>query len=41
MFENSGLRKILGWKMEDVTGGWRKCVMRSFIRYALYCVVVA
>jgi hypothetical protein len=25
------LRMILGPKKDEVTGGWRKCIMRSFV----------
>jgi hypothetical protein len=31
VFENKVLRRIFGPKREEVTGGWRKLLMRSFV----------
>jgi hypothetical protein len=31
VFENRVLRRIFGLKRDEVTGGWRKLIMRSFI----------
>jgi hypothetical protein len=33
VFENRVLMKILGPKRDEVTGGWKHCLMRSFITY--------
>jgi hypothetical protein len=33
VFENRVLRSIFGPKRDDVTGGWRSCIMRSYIIY--------
>jgi hypothetical protein len=33
MFENRVLRRIFGPKGDEMTGGWRNCIMRSFITY--------
>jgi hypothetical protein len=41
MFENRVLRKIFGPKREDITGGWRKCIMRSFISCTLHHILAA
>jgi hypothetical protein len=31
-FENRVLRRIYGWKRDEITGGWREnCIMRSFV----------
>jgi hypothetical protein len=29
VFENRVLRRIFGPKRDEVTGGWRNCIMRS------------
>jgi hypothetical protein len=29
VFENRVLRRIFGPKRDEVTGGWRKCIMKS------------
>jgi hypothetical protein len=34
VFENRVLRRIFGPKRDEVTGGWRNCIMRSFITCA-------
>jgi hypothetical protein len=34
--ENRVLRRIFGPKREEVAGGWRNYIMRSFITCALY-----
>jgi hypothetical protein len=31
MFENKVLRRIFGPKRDEVTRGWRNCIMRSFV----------
>jgi hypothetical protein len=31
MFENKVLRRIFGPKRDEVTGGWRKLITRSFM----------
>jgi hypothetical protein len=31
VFKNRVLRRIFGPKMDEVTGGWRNCTMRSFV----------
>jgi hypothetical protein len=31
VFENRVLRRIFGSQREEVTGGWKNCIMRSFI----------
>jgi hypothetical protein len=31
VFENKVLRRIFGPKRDEVTGGWRNCIMRSFV----------
>jgi hypothetical protein len=31
VFENRVLRRIFGPKRDEVTGGWKKCIMRSFV----------
>jgi hypothetical protein len=38
MFENKVLRRILGPKRDEVTGGWRNCIMRSFVICILHRV---
>jgi hypothetical protein len=35
MFENRVLRRIFGPERDEVTGGWRTCIMRSFITSTL------
>jgi hypothetical protein len=34
MSENMVLRRIFGPKRDEVTGGWKNCIMRSIITYA-------
>jgi hypothetical protein len=31
VFENTVLRRIFGPKRDEDTGGWKNCIMRSFI----------
>jgi len=40
MFGNRVLRKIVGHKRDEVAGGWRSCMIRSFIVYICYHVFV-
>jgi hypothetical protein len=35
VFENRVLRRMLGPKRDEVTGGWRNCTVRSFITSTL------
>jgi hypothetical protein len=35
VFENRLLRKIFGPKGEEVSGDWRKCIIRSIIMSAV------
>jgi hypothetical protein len=35
VFENKVLRRIFGSKRDEVTGGWRNCITRSFVIYTL------
>jgi hypothetical protein len=35
VFENRVLRRTFGRKMDEVTGSWKNCIMRSFIAYTL------
>jgi hypothetical protein len=36
VFENRVLRRIFGSKREEVAGGWKDCIMRSFISRMLH-----
>jgi hypothetical protein len=36
VLENSLLRKIFGPEKDEIIGGWRKCIMRSFITFVLF-----
>jgi hypothetical protein len=38
MFENRMLRRIFGVKRYGVVGGWRNCIMRSFMICTLHQV---
>jgi hypothetical protein len=38
--QNRVLRRILEPKMEEVTGGWRKCVMKSYIGFTLQKILL-
>jgi hypothetical protein len=40
VFENGELRRIFGSKREEVTGGWRKFIMRSFILHTVHLLVL-
>jgi hypothetical protein len=31
VFENKVLRRIFGPRKDEVNGGWRNCIMRSFV----------
>jgi hypothetical protein len=31
VFENRVLRRIYGYKKDELIGGWKNCTMRSFI----------
>jgi hypothetical protein len=33
VFENRVLRRIFGPKRDEVTGEWRKCIMRNLVVY--------
>jgi hypothetical protein len=33
VFENRVLRRIFGSRIDEMTGGWKGCIMRSFITY--------
>jgi hypothetical protein len=35
VFENRVLRRIFGQRRDEVTGGWKKCIMRSFVTCTL------
>jgi hypothetical protein len=35
LFENRVLRRIFGPKWDEVTGGWRNCIIRRFITCTL------
>jgi hypothetical protein len=35
VFENRVLRRIFGPKRDEVTRGWRNCIMRNFITCTL------
>jgi hypothetical protein len=35
-FENRVLRRVFGPKREEVAGGWRRLMMRSFITCTLH-----
>jgi hypothetical protein len=36
MCENRELRRIFGPKREEVTGGWRKFIMKVFVMFTLH-----
>jgi hypothetical protein len=38
--ENRALRRIFGPKWEEVEGGWRSCIMRSFITCTLHHILL-
>jgi hypothetical protein len=38
VFEKRVLRRIFGTKRDGLTGGWRKCITRSFIICTLHQV---
>jgi hypothetical protein len=40
VFENMVLRRIFGPKREEVTGGWKKCMKRSFIICTLHQILL-
>jgi hypothetical protein len=40
VFENRVLRRIFGLKRDEVTGGWRNCIMRSCMVCTLHPVLL-
>jgi hypothetical protein len=38
VFENRVLKRIFGPKRNEVTGGWRSCIIRSFVICTLHQV---
>jgi hypothetical protein len=40
VFENGVLRRVFGLKREEVAGGWRNCIMRSFITCMLHQILL-
>jgi hypothetical protein len=40
MFGSRVLRKIIGHKRDEFAGGWRSCIIRSFMVFICYQVLL-